>query len=318
VLSYGSGVVWLYRNEQRRRRQVREAFSRYVSPAVAARIADDSSKLVLGGETKTLTIMFCDVREFTTIAERLDAQELTRFMNEYLTAMTDAVLANNGTIDKYIGDAIMAFWNAPLDDSDHAHNAARAALAMVKTLESLNNRWQTAAQARGERQPEIRFGIGFATGDCCVGNFGSIHRFDYSVMGDRVNLASRLEQATKLYRTDILASQSVRDLAPDFAWLEVDVIRVKGKTEMTSIHALAGDEIERQSAGFVKLAGIHELMMASYRRGDFLEAATLAREARNIASKRLINLYEAFEQRYRTLAQYAPDHWTPITDIDEK
>ena len=318
VLAYGSGVVWLYRDEKRRRRQVRDAFARYVSPAVAARIAEDSSKLVLGGEIRSLTIMFCDVREFTAIAERLDAQGLTRFMNEYLTAMTDAVLATGGTIDKYIGDAIMAFWNAPLDDSDHARHAARSALAMVDALEALNSQWRATAHSRGEEQPDVRFGIGLATGDCCVGNFGSIHRFDYSVMGDRVNLASRLDRATKYYRADILASQSTRDLSSDFAWLEVDAIRVKGKTEVTSIHALVGDDIERQSLSFSQLATAHELMMASYRKGDFSAATKLAREARRIASKRLHDFYDVFEQRCHKLEQSPPSQWTPITDFDEK
>ena len=318
VLTYGSGVIWLYRDEKRRRRQVRNAFARYVSPAVAARIAEDSSKLVLGGEIRTLTIMFCDVREFTAIAERLDAQGLTRFMNEYLTSMTDAVLATGGTIDKYIGDAIMAFWNAPLDDSDHARHAARSALAMVEALKSLNSQWRAAAQTRGVIEPDVRFGIGLASGDCCVGNFGSIHRFDYSVMGDRVNLASRLDRATKYYRADILASQSTRDLSPDFAWLEVDAIRVKGKTEVTSIHALAGDDIERQSLSFGKLAAVHELMMISYRKGDFSTAVKHAEEARGIASKRLHDFYDAFEQRCHKLEQSSSNQWTPITDFDEK
>src|SRR5262249_39705008 len=131
IVTYGSGVVWLYRDEQRRRRQVREAFGRYVSPAVVARLAEDPEKLVLGGETRMLSIMFCDVRGFTSLAERFDAQGLTRFMNEYLTGMTDAVLAHGGTIDKYIGDAVMAFWNAPLDEHDHARRAAHAALGMI-------------------------------------------------------------------------------------------------------------------------------------------------------------------------------------------
>src|SRR4029077_1000577 len=132
---------------------------------------DDPAKLVLGGEQRTLTIMFCDVRGFTTMAEGLDARQLTQFMNEYLTAMTDVVLAHNGTVDKFIGDAIMAFWNAPLGDSDHARHAGIAALAMTRELDLLNARWRNDAQAREARGHPVRFGIGLATGDCYVGNF---------------------------------------------------------------------------------------------------------------------------------------------------
>ena len=315
ALTYGAGVIWLYRDEQQRRRLVREAFGRYVSPAVVARLAEDPSKLVLGGESRVLTIMFCDVRGFTAIAERLDPQGLTRFMNEYLTPMTDAVLAQGGTIDKYIGDALMAFWNAPLDDADHARHAARAALAMVDELVSLNRRWHERAESFGASHPGVRFGIGLATGECCVGNFGSIHRFDYSVLGDHVNLASRLEAATKLYAVDILASEATRELAPDLAWLEVDAVRVKGKSEVTRIYALAGDARERQNAAFAALVDIHESMLAAYRSGNFASAAALAAQACGVAPPRLHELYGFYERRCRRLAQARPAAWSPVSDL---
>jgi len=211
----------------------------------------------------------------------------------------------------------MALWNAPLDEPDHASHAARSALAMVEALESLNSRWRSAAQTRGESQPDVRFGIGLASGDCCVGNFGSIHRFDYSVMGDRVNLASRLEQATKYYRADILASQLTRDLSPDFAWLEVDEIRVKGKSEVTRVYALAGDNAERQRSGFDQLLVTHGAMMASYRKGDFSAAAMFAGDARLLASKRFDDFYNMFGRRCIKLAQSPPSPWIPITDLGE-
>jgi adenylate cyclase len=318
LLTYGAGVVWLYRDEQLRRRHIREAFGRYVSPAIVARLADDPKRLVLGGEIRTLTIMFCDVRGFTTIAERLDAQGLTQFMNEYLTSMSDAVLDSGGTIDKYIGDAIMAFWNAPLDERDHARRAARAALAMVSALGALNDRWRAAAAARGEPHQDVKFGIGLATGECCVGNFGSVHRFDYSAMGDQVNLASRLEGATKFYQTDILASQATRDSSPDLAWLDVDAVRVKGKSNVARVYTLAGDEATRQSPAFAELADIHERIMASYRSGDFARAAVLAIQARTIATTRLRDLYGALERRCRALEQCPPDNWVAITEFAEK
>ncbi|HLH87525.1 MAG TPA: adenylate/guanylate cyclase domain-containing protein [Xanthobacteraceae bacterium] len=318
LLTYGAGVIWLHRDEQRRRRQVREAFGRYVSPAVVARLAEDPQKLVLGGETRTLTIMFCDVRGFTSLAERLDAAGLTRFMNEYLTAMTDAILRHGGTIDKYIGDAVMAFWNAPLDDADHARHAALAALAMSDALDALNLRLRERAAERGETPIVVSFGIGLATGTCSVGNFGSQQRFDYSAMGDQVNLASRLEGATKHFRTDVLAAQATRERAPDLAWLEVDAVRVKGKAEIVRVHALAGDEGVRRSAEFGALAKAHDAMIESYRRADFARAIALARELRGTAPPRLRDLYAGFARRWEPLVQSRPDAWTPITELTEK
>jgi adenylate cyclase len=318
LITYGSGVVWLYRDEQRRRRQVREAFGRYVSPAVVARLAEDPGKLTLGGETRILSIMFCDVRGFTSLAERFDAQGLTRFMNEYLTGMTDALLAHGGTIDKYIGDAVMAFWNAPLDQPDHARRAARAALAMIDALQALNRDWRARAQTRGEAHDDVRVGIGLATGECCVGNFGSIHRFDYSVMGDPVNLASRLEGATKFYQVDVLAAQATRERAADFAWLEVDALRVKGKSEIVRVHALAGDEVMRRSAGFADLAKAHEAMIEAYRGSDFARALALAHDLAGGAPPRLHGFYDGLERRCRLLAQSRPDGWTPVTELSEK
>jgi adenylate cyclase len=317
AFTYGSGVVWLFREEQRRRRLVREAFGRYVSPAVVARLAEDPARLVLGGESRVLTIMFCDVRGFTSIAERLDPQGLTQFMNEYLTPMTDTVLAHRGTIDKYIGDAVMAFWNAPLDDPDHAYHAARTALAMVPVLESLNQRWRQRAEARGESHQDVKFGIGLATGECCVGNLGSSHRFDYSVLGNYVNLASRLEAATKFYQTDILAAEATRDLSPNYAWLEVDTLRVKGKIEVARVYALAGDDRERQSTAFAALAEVHGRMLAAYRTGSFASALALAGEASGLAPPRLHDLYRFYERRCDLLVKSRPTDWTPITDLNK-
>ena len=318
VLSYGCGVIWLYRDEQRHRRRIREAFARYVAPAVADRIAEDPSKLVLGGEMRTITIMFSDVRGFTAIAEKLEPQALARFINEYLTAMTDIVLTNGGTVDKYIGDAMMAFWNAPLDDPDHASHAVRSALAMRQALRTLNDRWRATAQGRGEAHQDLKFGIGLATGECCVGNFGSIHRFDYSVIGDRVNVASRLERASKLYTTDILALQSTRDMTVDFAWLELDEVRVKGRTEVARIYALAGDNAFREGTIFQKLAGIHATMLSSYRIGHFQEAAGLAVEARAAAPDQLRDVYSALERRYTVLARSRSTDWTPVVDLENE
>jgi len=300
-LTYVFGAARLYQMEQHQKRHVREAFGRYVSPDIVARLADDPSKLVLGGETRMLTVMFCDVRGFTTLSERYKVERLTQFMNEYFTPLTDAILANRGTVDKYIGDALMAFWNAPHDVAEHARYAARASLAMVEELNTLNERWRSQAEAQGEAHHEVKFGIGLATGECCVGNLGSIRRFDYSVLGDTVNIASRLEGTTKSYHVDIIASETTRDLAPDFAWLEIDSVRVKGKTQHTRIFYLAGDDSEARSPAFVELTELHERMLQAYRMGEFTSAASLAREGRAIASPRHRGLYEFYEQQCHKL-----------------
>src|SRR5262249_44622475 len=304
--------------EQRQRQFVREAFGRYVSPAVVARLAADPSQLNLGGEERTLTIMVCDVRGFTTMSEGLNPQRLTQFMYEYLPAMTDVVLAHDGTVDKFIGDAVMAFWNAPLDDPDHAAQAARAALAMTQALDRLNAQWRQAAQARGEQSREIRFGIGLATGECCVGNFGSAQRFSYSVLGDHVNLASRLEGATKFYRTDILVAETTRDVSVGLAWLEAGLVRVKGRVDATRVFVLAGGEADRQTPAFAELSAVHERMLTAYRAGEFMSAGLLAKQAGTMAPPRLHDFYTFNEQRCAALAAARPDGWTPITVLEEK
>jgi adenylate cyclase len=317
VITYVLCLVWLYGSEQRRRKFVREAFAHYVSPAVIERLAEDPVKLVLGGEARTLTIMFCDVRGFTAMSERLDPRSLTQFMNEYLTSMSNAVLAHGGTIDKYIGDAIMAFWNAPLDDPHHARHAAQAALLMMRELDVLNATWKARAEAHGEEHHEVRFGIGLATGESYVGNFGSSHRFDYSALGDCVNLASRLEAATKFYRTSTLASEATRDASPDLPWLEVDTVRVLGKIKAARVFTLVG-AIEGRSEASVALAAIHERMLAAYGSGDFAAAVSLAKQAGAAAPALLHGLYGFYERRCGALAQSCPADWIPVTELETK
>jgi adenylate cyclase len=299
TLTYAFGAAWLFQSEQWQKKQVRAAFGRFVSPEIVARLAENPARLVLGGETRMLTVMFCDVRSFSSISERYDVQRLTQFMNAYFTPLTDAVLASEGTIDKYIGDALMAFWNAPHDIPDHGRLAARTALRMVAELKTLNERWRADADARTETYQDVKFGIGLATGECCVGNLGSTRRFDYSVLGNSVNLAFRLEQATKSYQVDIIASQATRDMSPDFAWLELDRIRVKGKAQDARTFYLAGDEVVASSAAFTELKKCHDRMMRAYRDGKFASAAALAEQARTIAPSRHLGLYDAYCQKCR-------------------
>lgn len=254
LLVYLSGSLMGYLKAELERRHVRHAFSHYLAPAMVERLAADPSHLKLGGEMRDVTILFLDIRDFTTIAEGLDAEHLTHLINRFLTVMTAAVLEHGGTIDKYIGDSLMAFWNAPLDDSDHAGNACRAALSMRQRLVALNKALREEHQAAREAEQllllegeiptvplepvQIRIGVGINTGVCCVGNLGSQQRLNYSVMGDNVNLASRVEGLTKFYGVDIIITEATRQAAPGFQCRNLDVVQVKGRTGEVTIYAL--------------------------------------------------------------------------------
>lgn len=234
LLLVASGQTALdYAEERRRRREIVRAFSQYLSPALVERLARDPSQLKLGGERRTLSILFCDVRGFTTIAETMkdDPEQLTTLINRLLTPLSDIVLKHGGTIDKYIGDCVMAFWNAPLDDAHHARHAVAAALDMLDAMATLNAKLKAEAAASGSAYHALRIGIGINTGECVVGNMGSSRRFDYSVLGDAVNLASRLEGASKAYGVPLLIGEGTARLAAgDFAVVELDRITVKGRT----------------------------------------------------------------------------------------
>ncbi|MBI3088354.1 MAG: adenylate/guanylate cyclase domain-containing protein [Candidatus Omnitrophica bacterium] len=281
------------------RRQVRHAFSRYMSPVLVNRLAEHPEQLKLGGETKPMTLLFADIRGFTTIAEQFDAQGLTTFINRYLTPMTEIILKQGGTIDKYIGDCIMAFWNAPLDDAQHASHACQAALRMQDYLVRWNAAVEAEAQAKGARHLPIRIGIGINTGECCVGNLGSDQRFDYSVLGDAVNLASRLEGQSKTYGVGIVTGEDTCGQAPDYAALELDLIRVKGKTQPARVFALLGDSAVKAGSAFHDLRARHQEMLAAYRAKRWADARALIGECLRleIAQTQLAKLYALYTTR---------------------
>ena len=217
--------------EQRRRREVQNAFGQYLAPEMVKKIADNPGLLNLGGESRELTILFSDIRGFTSISEAMqdDPQGLTRMINAILTPLSNIILQHGGTIDKYMGDCVMAFWNAPLDDPDHALHALEAAREMLAAMDQINRDIQAMLPA-GATVPVIRMGIGINTGTCVVGNMGSDRRFDYSVLGDAVNLASRLEGQCKEQAVDILIGQATVDAAPSVAVRKVADIQVKGRS----------------------------------------------------------------------------------------
>ena len=450
VFATAEGVS--YMQSEAERRQVRGAFKQYLAPELVDELARHPERLRLGGEQRTMTIMFCDVRGFTTISEqyKADPQGLTALVNRLLTPMTDVVLGCKGTIDKYIGDCIMAFWNAPLDDPEHAAHACRAALGMHAAIRTLNvvlaeenaalnptlepagrepvgarrehaaggagshdlaeiaraadlgfakeqyvlgrayrdgigarpDRaaaahwfersaeqgyapaqrntglcyasgdgvardpvraavWLILAEQQGtaggeaalrelqaelddgqareveERvrvwQPraatgktiQVDIGIGINTGQCVVGNMGSEQRFDYSVLGDAVNLASRLEGQSKTYAVPIIISEETQRLAPDFAALELDLIAVKGKRDAVRIFALLGEPAVAASAAFGRLRARHLAMLEAYRQQRWDEAGTLIAECRGL-DHRLDDLYDVYEARIHAMRQNPP------------
>ncbi|MDK1374329.1 MULTISPECIES: CHASE2 domain-containing protein [unclassified Sinorhizobium] len=251
-----------YAEERRQRREITRAFSQYLSPALVERLAQDPSQLKLGGERRTLTILFCDVRGFTTISEdmRDDPEGLTTLINRLLTPLSEAVLNRGGTIDKYIGDCLMAFWNAPLDDPDHAVHAVQAARDMLTALANLNAELEAEATAAGRPPKTLRIGIGINTGECVVGNMGSARRFDYSALGDAVNLASRLEGASKDYGISLLLGERTAKLAAArFPTAEIDRITVKGRSEVSPVFTVA------DGASETALQHHHHFLEAKYR-----------------------------------------------------
>lgn len=286
--------------EQAQRKQIRTAFSRYMSPALVAQLSLSPEKLVLGGEEREMTIMFSDMRGFTSISEtyKNDPQGLTALMNRFLTPLTNAILNRNGTIDKYMGDAIMAFWNAPLDDKQHQLNACEAALDMLERVDELNQQRMEEAAEDGRPFIPLNVGVGLNTGTCVVGNMGSDLRFDYSVFGDSVNLASRLEGQSKEYGFPIIVGSTTALVVKDkFAILELDFIMVKGKKEPEVIYAIAGREDTAQSGRFQRLRNLTIEMLACYRSRDWegaLAAIERGRRTDEVRSLELLfNLYEA-------------------------
>jgi adenylate cyclase len=296
--------------EQAQRRQIRSAFGQYLSPALVEQLAQSPERLVLGGEEREMTIMFSDVRGFTTISESFknDPQGLTALMNRFLTPLTNAILARNGTIDKYMGDAIMAFWNAPIDDKNHEVNACEAAIDMLEKIDELNKQRELEAQESGGNFFPLNVGVGLNTGVCVVGNMGSDVRFDYSVLGDSVNLASRLEGQSKEYGFPIIVGSKTALAAKDkFAILELDFIMVKGKKEPEVIYAIAGRADTAQSGRFQRLRNLTIEMLACYRNRDWDGAlAAIERGRKSDDARTLEYLYNLYEARIRNYLENPP------------
>lgn len=322
-VTYLTLVFINYFREQKDRRQIRSAFAHYLSPTLVEQLANSPQKLVLGGETRDMTILFSDVRGFTSISETFkdDPQGLTRLMNRLLTPLTNSIIERKGTIDKYIGDAIMAFWNAPLDDPSHEANACAAALDMLRKLDDLNHEREAEALEDGVPFLPMTIGLGINTGKCVVGNMGSDLRFDYSVLGDPVNLASRLEGRTRSYGTPIiLGAHTAEKINGRFAALQIDLITVKGKHEPESIYALVGDQAVAASDGYKSIAGLTEEMLHCYRRRDWAGAENALQRAKQAEETfGLTGIFELYQSRIEAFrVAPPPDSWDGVFAFDSK
>ncbi|CCD86176.1 putative adenylate/guanylyl cyclase with a CHASE2 domain [Bradyrhizobium sp. ORS 285] len=309
--------------EQQQRREIRGWFAQYMSPVLVEQLAQSPEKLVLGGEEREMTIMFSDVRGFTSISEsyKHDPQGLTALMNRFLTPLTDAIIARKGYVDKYMGDAIMAFWNAPLDDREHHLNACTAALDMLDRIDEVNREREQEAAHGGHVYIPLNVGIGLNTGIGVVGNMGSELKKNYSVLGDSVNLASRLEGQTKEYGFPIIVGAATAMAVKDrLAILELDFIMVKGKTEPEVIYAITGREDVMYSERFQLLRNLTIEMLAAYRSRDWDEAlAAIARGRKKDEAKELAKLFDLYEERIRAYQQNPPpDNWNGAHALTSK
>jgi adenylate cyclase len=312
-----------YFREQKQRRQIRSAFGYYLSPHMVEQLASSPEKLVLGGEERRMTILFSDVRGFTTISEHYkdDPQGLTRLMNRFLTPLTNAIIERKGTIDKYIGDAIMAFWNAPVDDHEQEANACEAALEMLSRADTLNGELKREAETNGGVYMPLRIGIGLNTGPCVVGNMGSDFRFNYSVLGDTVNLASRLEGRTKDYRIPVvIGSRTAQGAKQKFAVMEIDLIMVKGKKQPEAVFTVLGRSEIDADPRCRELRDANAQMLGRFRKQQWDDAIDLIARCRKFANGfDLSGLYDMYEERielYRAQPP-APD-WDGVYEAETK
>jgi adenylate cyclase len=288
------------------KQQIKKQFQSYLSPDLVAKLIKDPSLLKLGGEEKELSIMFTDVRGFTSISEHYgkDVQGLTKIMNRYMTAMTRTILETGGTLDKYIGDAQMAFWNAPLDETKHCKDAVKAALEMLGSLDGFNK------EIAPEGVPPFGMGIGINTGVVVVGNMGSEQRFDYTCLGDSVNLASRLEGQSKNYGVLIvLGPVTAERVKDDYFTVELDCIAVKGKKEGVKIYTVFYNTNAGAMAEYIMAREMHDEMLAAYRAQDWNTAIKLVNELKGEFDGQMDNYYELWLERIEEMrgAGLAPD-----------
>lgn len=310
IAIYLAITVYRYITEEREKKKIRGAFQYYLTASVINEMLKDPAKLKLGGDKKDLSVLFSDIRGFTTISEKLTPEELVHLLNEYLTAMTDIVFKYDGTLDKYMGDAIMAVFGAPLDQPDHARRACQTALDMMSELRRLQKKWLA------EGKPPLNIGIGINSGDMVAGNMGSQMRFDYTVMGDNVNLGSRLEGTNKEYGSNIIFSEFTYDkVKDDMCCRELDWVRVKGKKLPVKIYELLGEK--KDESKWKDLIGNFEEGLKLYRASRWDEAIAAFQKA--LAVKPEDAASQLYIERCKNLKENPPPQpWDGVFTMTKK
>jgi adenylate cyclase len=307
---YVLNMAYGYFTEARAKRQITNRFGEYIPKELVEEMAQNPDAVNMEGDSRQMTVLFSDVRSFTTISEGLDPKQLSDLMNNYLTPMTNVIQSERGTIDKYIGDAIMCFWGAPLPDNQHAAHGVNAALDMQKKVREL---WPEF-EKRG--WPKLEIGVGLNTGTMSVGNMGSSFRRAYTVMGDAVNLASRLEGITKEYGVGIVVSESVVKGAPGFVYRELDRIRVKGKLEPVTIYEPIGRAGEVSKEGLDEVDTFHRAL-DFYRSQRWDDADMMASRAQRFNPEH--KLYKLFKERTNALRKNPPAaNWDGVFTFEHK
>jgi adenylate cyclase len=313
VMLHCYGIKFI--SEFLQKQQIKKQFGTYLSPDLVAQLQRQPDLLKLGGESQELSIMFTDVRGFTTISEHYgkDVQGLTKIMNRYMTAMTKKILENKGTLDKYIGDAQMAFWNAPVGNSNHAKDAVKTALEMMESLTEFNE------EITKEGVPAFGMGLGINTDTVVVGNMGSSQRFDYTCLGDGVNLASRLEGQSKPYGVKIvLGPKTAEQISDDYFTLELDIIAVKGKTEGVRIFTVLKTDANSMAEYLVSRVE-HDLMLDHYRKQKWDEALELLNQLHGEFDSEMDKYYHMMIERIGELReQNLPSDWDTVYRTNSK
>lgn len=309
LITSGVGILFQYITESREKQFIRKSFQYYLAPDVVEEISRNPKKLSLGGEERRLTILFSDIRGFTTIAESLTPSELMDKLNVYFTLMSDIVMERRGLVDKYIGDALMAFWGAPLENKGHAKDAARAAVLMMERLNALNAKWEK------EGEPPFHIGIGLSTGNVVVGNMGSEKRFNYTIIGDEVNFAARLEGLTKTYGVSCLMGEVTRNEIsnePEFRTRELDLVLVKGKSEPRKVFQLVTKKMDDVGE---KIFKEFEKGRVAYMNGEWERAISAFEKALSIGDD---GPGRALLERAQALKKNPPKDWNGVFEFTTK
>ena len=303
-MSYGYFV------ESRSKRELANLFGTYVPPELVDEMVKDPGSYSMKAANKDLTVMFCDMRGFTKLSETMGPTQLQELLNSVFSRLTDQIRSNRGTIDKYMGDCVMAFWGAPVDIPDHAHLAVKTALEMANAIRKLNE------EHRAKGLPEIGVGIGLNTGSMCVGDMGSSVRQSYTVIGDAVNLGSRLEGLSKVYGVDIVVSESTRKLANEFAWQELDKVRVKGKEQAVSIFCPLAPQ-ERLPKELADELRVWNAALKAYRAQDWDQCDVQLLNLQRMNAKKY--LYQLYSERVASMRSLPFDpEWDGATNFETK